>query len=76
MDSNLGFDFPIGAVSLETVLLLIFLLLTVFFMIHSAIVAYHWLTYSTNRAQAFTATIIHIGVGAVILLAMGAIIIF
>lgn len=66
----------INFISLDQALTLILLLLVVFFMVHSAIVAYHWLTYGSNRSQAFLGTLIHIGVGSLILLAMGAIIIF
>ncbi len=72
---------PISAVTLSIVsfdqlLTIVYLLLVIFFAVHSAIVAYHWTTYSTNRAHAFTATVLHIAVGGIILIVMGSIIIF
>lgn len=68
--------FNIANISFDTFLTIVFLLLVVFFMVHSAIVAYHWITYSSHRSTAFLGTLVHIGVGAVLLLAMGAIIVF
>jgi hypothetical protein len=63
-------------ISLDQFLTLVFLLLVLFFMIHSAIVAYHWMTYGNNKSQAFLGTVTHIGVGFIILLIMGSIILF
>lgn len=63
-------------ISLDQFLTLIFLFLVLFFMIHSAIVAYHWLTYGSSKSHSFLGTVLHIGVGIVILLAMGGIILF
>ena len=63
-------------VTLDQFLTLVFLLLVLFFMVHSAIVAYHWLTYGSSKPKAFLGTILHIGIGVVILLTMGSIIIF
>lgn len=60
----------------DNVLSIIFFVLMLFFAIHSAIVAYHWLTYSNHRSQAFLAVVVHIGVGALILGAMGSILYF
>lgn len=62
--------------SFDTILTIIWLILVIIFMVHSAIVAYHWLTYGSHKSHAFGGTIVHIGVGVVILLAMGAIVIF
>lgn len=62
--------------SLDTILTIVFLLLVILFMVYSAIVAYHWTTYGQNRTQAFAAVLAYIAVGGVILLAMGAIILF
>lgn len=63
-------------VTLDQLLTLIFLFLVLFFMVHSAIVAYHWLTYGSSKSHSFLGTVAHIGVGVVILLAMGGIILF
>ena len=71
--------FPVvlpGLASFDQILTIIFLILVIMFMVHSAIVSYHWITYAQNRAHAFTATVLHIGVGAFLLIAMGGIIIF
>ncbi len=64
------------SVSLDQFLTLVFLFLVLVFAIHSAIVAYHWLTYGHSKSQAFLGTMLHIGIGVVILLIMGSIIIF
>lgn len=66
----------INFISLDQFLSLVFLFLVLFFMIHSAIVAYHWLTYGSSKSHAFLGTVAHIGVGVVILLTMGSIILF
>ena len=76
MDSPLAPTFAPTGISLDQILMIILLILVIIFMVHSAVVTYHWLTYAQNRGQAFTFALIHIGVGAILLLTMAGIIIF
>ncbi len=76
METSSVFSGSLSLASLDTILTIIWLLLVIFFMVHSAVVAYHWTTYGSHKSHAFTGTLAHIAVGAVILLAMGAIIFF
>lgn len=76
MDTPLPYAFTLPVGSLDTILTIIFLILVIVFMVHTAIVAYHWITYAKNRSQAYTAVLLHAGIGVMILLGMGAIILF
>lgn len=76
MDIQLGPRLDLTFVSLEQLLTIVLLILIILFMVHSAIVTYHWLTYAQNRSQAFVAALVHIGIGGIILATMAGIIIF
>lgn len=66
-------DMPFLELFVSRGFLLIYLALIVAFLIHLAIIGYHWLTYSISRTEAMGSLMLHTAVGGGILFVMGAV---
>lgn len=66
-DSVLPF---IETITVTSMLWWVFFAITIAFLIHAVVVAYHWYTFGSERSVSILSTIIYIGVGAGLLLLM------